>query len=99
MPLLDAQLHDRTVPAAPADGVATTLAELPVGAQGVVVGFDEAMEAAIARRFFDLGFAVGARVRVVRRAPLRDPIVFEVANYEIALRAAQAAAIRVRRLA
>lgn len=107
MSLLDAHLHGRTVPVAPAVGpvegpvdrvLPTTLADLAVGEEAEILGYDERLEGAIARRFFDLGFVVGARVRTVRRAPLRDPIVFEVADYEIALRGAQASAIRVRRL-
>ncbi|MGH3413341.1 MAG: FeoA family protein [Marmoricola sp.] len=98
MSLLNAHLDDRTVTAAHVDGVVpTTLAELGVGEEGVVAGFDDGLDPAMVRRFFDLGFAVGAPVRVVRRAPLRDPVVFAVADYEIALRGRQAAAIRIRR--
>lgn len=100
MSLLTAHLDARVVPGLPADlggPTCTTLADLAVGEQAVITGFDPAAAPTTARRLFDLGFAVGSPVRVVRRAPLRDPIVFSVAHYEIALRRAEAGAIRVRR--
>ena len=37
----------------------------------------------------------GIDVTMVRRAPLRDPVIFRVGDYEIALRAAQARSIHV----
>lgn len=75
------------------------LAELRPGMTGQVVGVDGAVEPGTARRLFDLGFAPGAVVTVLRRAPLGDPLVFQVAEYEVALRRVQAAGIRVQRTA
>ena len=50
---------------------------------------------ATTRRMFDLGFAPGVEVEMLRRAPLADPALFRVAGYDIALRRAQARCIRV----
>jgi ferrous iron transport protein A len=50
---------------------------------------------AVARRLADLGFTVGAVVRVVRRAPLRDPVSYLIHGYELCLRRAQAACVLV----
>ncbi|MGW5371759.1 FeoA family protein [Streptomyces sp. NPDC004009] len=73
------------------------LADLRPGMSGAVIDIDESVEPSTARRLFDLGFAPGAEVTVLRKAPLGDPIVLRVAEYEVALRKAQTAGIRVRR--
>ena len=76
-----------------ADAASSRLSELRPGGSGVVQGYDAALDGAVARRLHDLGFVPGARVEVVRRAPLRDPLIYRVADYDIALRRVQAAAI------
>ncbi len=70
------------------------LAELAPGARARVVGV-VADAPAVGRRLADLGFTVGAVVEVVRRAPLRDPVIYRVKDYELCLRRAQAAFVRV----
>ncbi|ASN26555.1 ferrous iron transport protein A [Streptomyces pluripotens] len=75
------------------------LADLRPGMSGHVTGIDESVEPSTARRLFDLGFAPGAEVTVLRKAPLGDPVVFRVVDYEVALRTAQAVSIQVRRTA
>ena len=50
----------------------------------------------LARRLADLGFCPGTPVRVVRRAPLGDPVLYELRGYRIALRRREARRIRVR---
>ena len=76
-----------------------TLADICPGGCAQVLGYDDDVDPRTSRRLCDLGFAPGEAVTVVRRAPLRDPIVFRVADYEIALRAGQAAGILVGPLA
>jgi Fe2+ transport system protein FeoA len=49
----------------------------------------------IGRRLEALGFVPGSRVTVVRRAPLGDPVEYEVRGSRICLRASEAACIRV----
>jgi ferrous iron transport protein A len=81
---------------AEADTPATvTMADLDRGRRAKVVGYGDAVAGSTARRFFDLGIVPGIEVTMVRRAPLRDPVVFRVGDYEIALRAAQARCIHV----
>lgn len=47
------------------------------------------------RRLADLGFLPGTEVRVVRRAPLGDPTVFELRGFQLCLRRSEAALVRV----
>ena len=50
---------------------------------------------AAAGRLEEMGLLPGARVRMIRRAPLGCPIEFEVAGARLALRQAEAAHIFV----
>lgn len=72
-----------------------SLADLRPGAEATVSSISDAAPAAMARRLEDLGLAPGATVRVVRRAPLGDPVVYRVAGYDLALRRSQAAHVVV----
>ncbi|MEV0425644.1 ferrous iron transport protein A [Micromonospora sp. NPDC049836] len=77
------------------DGVEVPLADLRPGAEAMVVGVASAVSPAVARRLADLGFTPGTRVRVERRAPLRDPVLYRLRDYAVCLRRAQAACVRV----
>jgi ferrous iron transport protein A len=55
-----------------------------------LVGVADGAPGETVRRLADLGFTEGTEVRIVRRAPLRDPIVYRVCDYDICLRRAQA---------
>jgi Fe2+ transport system protein FeoA len=70
------------------------LSELGVGRCGRIdaVGGPSAR---IARRLLDLGFVPGSEVRVLRRAPLGDPVEYEVRGSRICLRHSEAGYIRV----
>lgn len=72
-----------------------TVADLRDGDTATVLGVCDRAHPEIARRLFDLGFVTGAEITRLRHAPLGDPIVVRVADYEIALRRAQAACITV----
>ncbi|BBZ79420.1 iron transporter FeoA [Mycolicibacterium anyangense] len=81
------------------DAAATvTLADLERGQRATVVGYGDEVAASTARRFFDLGIVPGIEVTMVRRAPLRDPVIFRVGDYEIALRTTQSRCIHVERV-
>ncbi|RAX22823.1 MULTISPECIES: FeoA family protein [unclassified Actinomyces] len=54
---------------------------------------------ALARRLTDLGFEPGRLIEVGRRAPMGDPTVYHVADYEISLRRRDAALVSVEVLA
>ncbi|WP_432135307.1 MULTISPECIES: FeoA family protein [unclassified Streptomyces] len=75
--------------------VGTFLAELEPGARATVVEVVAGGAPEVARRLGDLGFTPGTPVEVVRRAPLRDPVIYRVKDYEVCLRRAQAACIRI----
>jgi ferrous iron transport protein A len=72
-----------------------TLADLAPGSRATVVDLVDTDRPAVAKRLADLGFTVGTAVEVVRRAPLRDPVIYRVRDYEICLRRAQASCIQV----
>jgi ferrous iron transport protein A len=62
-------------------------------AEVVAVSGDDA----IGRRLLDLGLLPGTPVTVMRRAPLGDPVVYELRGYRLCLRRSEAARISVRR--
>lgn len=72
-----------------------TLADLERGQSARVVGYRGRVTASAVRRLFDLGLAPGVEVTMVRRAPLRDPVIYRVGDYEIALRREQSRCIAV----
>ena len=88
---LAARLADREL--SPADeahrdlGAGTIpLADLRPGQSARIAHYAADLPANYTRRLHDLGFAQGAEVHVVRRAPALDPWIYRVANVEIALR-------------
>lgn len=74
-------------------GARRPLADLAPGARATVAEVVTTGSPQTARRLAALGFTPGAVVEVVRRAPLRDPVVYRVKDYEICLRRAQAACV------
>jgi ferrous iron transport protein A len=81
-----------STPPRPRNG-SLSLAELEPGASAVVEGIHTAAPAG--QRLLDLGFVPNTPVRVLRRAPLGDPIEFELRGYRICLRHSEAAWIHV----
>ena len=70
-----------------------SLADLTVGQQAEIVSID--CERRLSRRLMEMGLLPGTRVRVIRVAPLGDPIELRVRNYSLSLRRAEAAKIAV----
>ncbi|HKC66508.1 MAG TPA: FeoA family protein [Pyrinomonadaceae bacterium] len=66
---------------------------LPIGATARVTGVSGS--GAIARRLIEMGVVPGAPVRVIKAAPLGDPIEVRVRNYHLALRRTEAKTISV----
>ena len=78
------------------DAAAERLDRVDLGRVVRVVAIeDDAEGRAIARRLDDLGMRPGAVVRVLRRAPLGDPTVFELHGYQLCLRRSESARVRV----
>jgi ferrous iron transport protein A len=69
------------------------LDRLAPGEIGIIARVDS--QDGIGRRLLDLGFIPGTPVRVVRRAPLGDPVSFELRGSRICLRRGEAARILV----
>lgn len=90
-------------PAAQTPPSATTpvvaLADLRCGHRATVVGMAAGAPLATSRRLVDLGFTAGTEVEVVRRAPLRDPVIYRLRDYEICLRRDQATCVLAQRIA
>lgn len=49
----------------------------------------------VARRLLEMGFVPGAPVRVIKAAPLGDPLEVRVRNYHLALRRSEAQTVSV----
>ena len=49
-------------------------------------------------RLLDLGFLPGTPLRVLRRAPLGDPVVYELRGYQVCLRRVDASQVSVERV-
>ena len=69
------------------------LSELDVGERGVVVNV--VGKGALIRRLLDMGIVRGVEIRVVRKAPLGDPIEFEIKGYYLSLRKDEASHVFV----
>ena len=89
------RMSARVLVAGHASVAGPSLADMDRGQRARVLGYDDDVEASAARRLFDLGMVPGIEVTMVRRAPLGDPVIFRVGDYEIALRRGQARSIHV----
>ncbi len=70
-----------------------TLADLKTGEKGIIVKVRG--RGAFRKRIIEMGFVVGKQVIVVRNAPLKDPIEYNIMGYEVSLRRSEAALIEV----
>ena len=75
------------------------LSELHLGTAGRIVSLlEDASSDPIIRRLSNLGFVPGRIVTPLRRAPLGDPIVYRIADYELCLRRHEACIVQVEAL-
>ena len=70
-----------------------TLRELPVGGSAVIL--EVGGTGSLRQHFLDMGLIPGARVKLVKYAPLGDPMELLVGGYTLTLRLADAAKIRI----
>lgn len=70
-----------------------TLDRMPRDATALVVSVDGAGASAL--RLMEMGVVPGAQVRVVKSAPLGDPIQICLRNYHLAVRRNEAQAVTV----
>ena len=69
------------------------LSSLPVGARARVL--EVRGDAILQRRLFELGLLPGVEVRLVRVAPLGDPLQVELLGYDLSLRKSDAASVQI----
>ncbi len=73
---------------------AVPLTSLRPGERACVVAVE--VEGGVGRRLLDLGFVPGTPLHVIRRAPLGDPVAYEIRGMRVCLRGREAAGILVR---
>jgi len=71
-----------------------SLAALEPGSVAVILDVDRA--SAEGQRLLDLGFVPETEVRVMKRAPLGDPMVYYLRGTHLCLRSSEADRVRVR---
>lgn len=71
-----------------------TLNDLNPGQEGTVVSIGE--KGPMRRRIMDMGVTPGVRVKVIKIAPLGDPIEVNIRGYELSLRKVEAKQIEVK---
>ena len=74
------------------------LKEMKAGETGEITGFNEG-DPDYRRKLLSLGFTKGAKFRVIRVAPLGDPVEIEIRGFQLSLRKDEANIIKVRRIA
>lgn len=70
-----------------------TLFDLGQGKQGIITKVKG--HGAFRKRITEMGFVKGKMVKVVKRAPLQDPIEYNIMGYEISLRRSEAKLIEI----
>lgn len=70
-----------------------TLKDLKPGQQGYVLSLGE--KGPIRRRLMDMGVTPGTFIKVVKVAPLGDPVEVNIRGYELSLRKDEASQIEV----
>lgn len=70
------------------------LKDLEPGKEGVVVSVGE--KGPIRRRMMDMGITPGAIIKVIKVAPLGDPIEVNIRGYELTLRKNEASQIEIK---
>ena len=74
-------------------GVGMRLADIRCGETARVIGVSG--EGHLRKRILDLGFTRGAVVRLIRIAPLGDPVEVELRGYRLTVRKSEAAGIEL----
>lgn len=70
-----------------------TLRDVKIGGSARVVKVHG--EGAVRRRIMDMGITRGVEIKIIKTAPLGDPLEITVRGYELSLRKADAAMIEV----
>jgi ferrous iron transport protein B len=71
----------------------TTLYDLNEGQEGIILKIKGRGQ--FRQRLSEMGFVVGKKVEVIKKAPLRDPVEYKIMGYHISLRNSEAQLIEV----
>ncbi len=71
----------------------TYLSDIPTGKEAIIVKI--LGHGAFRKRITEMGFVKGKSVRVIKNAPLQDPVEYEILGYNITLRRTEAAMVEV----
>ena len=71
----------------------TRLADLPTGSRGVIVHV--LGQGAFRKRISEMGFVKGQMVKVIKNAPMKDPVEYEIMGYKVSLRRSEADLIEI----
>ncbi len=71
------------------------LSDLPSGEQAIITGFEE--ESTGLERLSDMGLYIGTRFRIIKFAPLGDPIEIKARGFYLSIRRALATKILIKR--
>src|SRR5512133_2216485 len=73
----------------------TTLYDLNEGEEGVILKLKG--RGHFRHRLSEMGFVVGKKITVIKKAPLRDPVEYKIMDYHVSLRNSEAQLIEVTR--
>jgi ferrous iron transport protein B len=71
----------------------TRLADLTTGSRGVIIHV--LGQGAFRKRISEMGFVKGQMVKVIKNAPMKDPVEYEIMGYKVSLRRSEADLIEV----
>ena len=71
-----------------------TLKDLEPGQEGTVISIGE--KGPMRRRIMDMGVTPGTSIKVIKVAPLGDPIEVNIRGYELSLRKTEAENIQIK---
>jgi len=74
-------------------GFAMTLADLRDGEKAVITKVKG--RGAFRKRITEMGFVKGKEISVVKNAPLKDPIEYQILDYQVSLRRSEAGLIEI----
>src|SRR6056297_1030452 len=69
------------------------LSELELGEKAIIVKVKG--HGAFRKRIIEMGFVVGQEISIVKKAPLKDPVEYNVMGYNVSLRNSEANLIEV----
>ncbi len=69
------------------------LSELNTGEEAIIVKVKG--HGAFRKRIIEMGFVKGKKVKVVKNAPLKDPIEYEIMDYKVSLRRSEATLVEI----